>query len=78
MQNFNDNARRRSAQWLGLVVSSLLAWIWLGRANTHSVFFAVMGLMTIGAMNSAMAEYRMRRYAAARLAKYRANPSTHA
>jgi hypothetical protein len=52
--------------------------VWLGQSDTHSVFFALMGLTTIGAANSTMAWYRMRRYAAARFAKYRANPSTHA
>jgi hypothetical protein len=76
--NATEAASRRSAQWLGLVVSALIGWVWLGQANTHSVFFVVMGLTSIGAANSVMAWYRMRRYAAARFAKYRANPSTHA
>lgn len=76
--NATEAASRRSARWAALVVTALFVWIWLGQANTHSVFFVVMGLTTIGAANSVTAWYRMRRYAAARLAKYRANPSTHA
>lgn len=73
-----EAASRRSARWAAIVVTSLFIWIWLGEANTHSLFFVVMGLTTVGAVNSVLAWHRMRRYAAARFAKYRANPSTHA
>jgi len=76
--NATEAASRRSAWWMALVVTAIVAWIWLGQANTHSVFFVLTGLTTIGAANSVTAWYRMRRYAAARFAKYRANPSTHA
>lgn len=76
--NATEAASRRSAKWAAVVVTSLFIWIWLGEASTHSVFFVVMGLTTVGAVNSVTAWYRMRRYAAARFAKYRVNPSTHA
>ena len=72
-----EAASRRSARWAALVVCALAGWITLGQASTHSVFFVVMGITTLGAVNSAAGWYRMRRYAAARFAKYRANPSTH-
>jgi len=75
--NATEAASRRSARWATLVVCAVVVWIWLGQASTHSIFFVVMGITTLGAANSASAWYRMRRYAAARFAKYRANPSTH-
>jgi len=75
--NATEVASRRSARWAILVVCAVVVWIWLGQASTHSYFFVVMGITTLGAANSASAWYRMRRYAAARFAKYRANPSTH-
>jgi hypothetical protein len=62
-------ASRRSTRWAALVACAVVAWIWLGRASTHSIYFIVMGLATLGAANRATAWYRMRRYAAARLAK---------
>ena len=67
--NATEAASRRSAQWATLVVCALIVWIWLGEASTHSIYFVVMGLTTLGAANSVTAWYRMRRYAAARLAK---------
>jgi len=75
--NATRAASRRSAQWAALVACAVVVWVWLGEASTHSFFFVVMGITTLGAANSASAWYRMRRYAAARFAKYRANPSTH-
>jgi hypothetical protein len=70
-------ASRRSARWAALVVGAIVLWALLGQSNTHSIFFVVIGITTLGAVNSVMAWYRMRRYAAARFAKYRAKPSTH-
>ena len=75
--NATEAASRRSARWTALMAVAVALWITLGEANTHSIFFVVFGLTTLGAANSAAAWYRMRRYAAARFAKYRANPSTH-
>jgi len=75
--NATEAASRRSARWATLVVCAVVVWIWLGQASTHSVLSVVMGITTLGAANSASAWYRMRRYAAARFAKYRTNPSTH-
>lgn len=76
--NATEAASRRSARWAALVACAIGAWIWFGEASMHSIFFVALGLTTLGAVNSTTAWYRMRRYAAARLAKYRANPSTHA
>jgi hypothetical protein len=67
--NATEAASRRSARWAALVACALVVWIWLGQASTHSIFFVVMGITTLGAANSATAWYRMRRYAAARFAK---------
>jgi len=67
--NATQAAGRRSARWAMLVVVALVVWISLGEASTHSIFFVVMGVTTLGAANSVTAWHRMRRYAAARLAK---------
>jgi hypothetical protein len=67
--NATEAASRRSARWATLVVCAVVVWIWLGQASTHSFLFFVMGITTLGAVNSASAWYRMRRYAAARFAK---------
>jgi hypothetical protein len=75
--NATEAASRRSARWATLVVCAVVAWIWLGQASPHSFLFVVTAITTLGAANSASEWYRMRRYAAARFAKYRANPSTH-
>jgi len=67
--NATEAASRRSARWAALVACAVVVWIWLGEASTHSIFFVVMGITTLGAANSVTAWYRMRRYAAARFAK---------
>jgi hypothetical protein len=75
--NATEAASRRSAKWAALVVGAIIIWALLGEASPHSIYFVVIGITTMGAVNSVTAWYRMRRYAAARFAKYRANPSTH-
>jgi hypothetical protein len=62
--NATEAASRRSTSWMALFALALIVWIWLGQADTHSVFFVLMGLTTLGVANSVMAWYRMRRYAA--------------
>lgn len=65
-QNAITVTRRWSVRWITLMVAAAVAWIWLG----HPVFVFAIGLTALGTANSAYAWYR--------LAKYRANPSTHA
>lgn len=73
--NATEVASRRSARWAALVVGAFAVWILVGGAGA----LAVIGITMLGWANSVAEWYRMRRYAgAARFAKYRANPSTHA
>lgn len=71
--NATEAASRRSARWAALVAIAIVVWATLGGTGA----LMGVGVASLGLANSVAGWYRMRRYAAARFAKYRANPSTH-